>query len=95
MSFSTADILAAREESRKAVHARETIEVCNKANNLKWRIDNLEIDQWKRSLYKMGVRFTMTDTTNGQLIYDSDNPAEEEVIAITATKFTIIGEDKK
>ena len=37
----------------------------------------------------------MTDTTNGQLIYDSDNPAEEEVIAITATKFTIIGEDKQ
>lgn len=95
MSFNTQDIISARLETLKAVRARETIEVCNKANNLKWRIDNLDIDKWKRSLYATGVRFTMTDTTNGQLIYDSDNPAEEEVIAITATKFTIIGEDKQ
>jgi len=92
MSYSAADILAAHEMSRKDVRARETIEVHNKTNNLKWKIDNLEIDQWKRSLHTMEVRFTMTDTTNGQLIYDSDNPAEEEVIAITATKFTIIGQ---
>jgi hypothetical protein len=91
MSYSVADILAAREMSLKADRARELIEVRNKTNNLKWRIDNLEIDQWKRSLYRMEASFTMTDTTNGQLIYDSDNPAEEEVIAITATKFTIIG----
>ena len=34
MSFNTQDIISARLETLKAVRARETIEVCNKANNL-------------------------------------------------------------